>query len=110
MPVCSGIGGAGEGVPIWPASNDPRSAAPAVLTDAANAVASVDSTSGVCCAHAGATAAVNRITMKHRAVDVIAVSIGRTCARVVWRRHDSAGEPEPSVALSLFHQYSCFLP
>jgi hypothetical protein len=97
MPVCSGIGGAGDGVAIWPESNDTAAAALAVFTDAANAVASVESASGVSCPHAGATAAIDRAVTKHRAVavmavmaviDVMAVDIRRRCARVFYGRHE----------------------
>ena len=36
MPVCSGIGGAGDGVPIWPESNDTPASSAAFAIDAAS--------------------------------------------------------------------------
>jgi len=52
MPVCSGIGGAGDGVPIWPESNDAAASTAAFATHEANDDASIESPTVVSCAEA----------------------------------------------------------
>src|SRR3954468_13905872 len=131
MPVCSGIGGAGDGVPIWPESNGTPASSAAFAIDEANDVSFVDSTSVVSCAQAGATAAANRITARLRVANIMAVGVRRTRARAFCERHardrGKAGEPSRRVhressrvitsgelldvrpklmPLALFHRYS----